>query len=198
MPSSRAASSAGGGLLHRPAGSQTNDPSGPRGGRRRVYRPQPDAEPGGVLSRLRHLHDRRIHGHVASYDDGAEPVVQRKKGTAIAISGEGNYIGGLLLVPALAWAVNPDHIGWSTTAFGLGILFVTLAVPVSLIMRERPEQYGLLPDGDDPGAAREPCCPGPPQGGRSGCPRPPPGSRPGRRCARPPSGTSPWVSPFPR
>ena len=74
----------------------------------------------------------------------------RKKGTAIAISGEGNYIGGLLLVPALAWAVNPDHIGWRATAFGLGILFMSLAVPVSRIMRERPEQYGLLPDGDDP------------------------------------------------
>ena len=75
----------------------------------------------------------------------------RKKGTAIAISGEGNYIGGLLLVPALAWAVSPDHIGWSRTAFGLGILFAALALPVSRIMRERPEQYGLLPDGDDPG-----------------------------------------------
>ncbi|MCE2404102.1 MAG: MFS transporter [Dehalococcoidia bacterium] len=93
----------------------------------------------------------------------------RKKGTAIAISGEGNYIGGLLLVPALAWAVNPDHIGWSTTAFGLGILFVTLAVPVSLIMRERPEQYGLLPDGDDPGRPPgSPAAPGlPREGGRA-------------------------------
>ena len=74
----------------------------------------------------------------------------RKKGTAIAISVEGNYVGGLLLVPALAWAVSPDHIGWRTTAVGLGILFMALAVPVSRIMRERPEEYGLLPDGDSP------------------------------------------------
>ena len=74
----------------------------------------------------------------------------RKKGTAIAVSGEGNYVGGLLLVPVLAWAVSPDHIGWRTTALGLGILFLAMAAPVSRVMRDRPEDYGLLPDGDDP------------------------------------------------
>jgi len=81
----------------------------------------------------------------------------RKKGTAIALSGEGNYLGGLLLVPLLAWAVSPDHFGWQTTALGLGILFLALAVPVSRIVRDRPEDYGLLPDGDQsPSLSAEP------------------------------------------
>ena len=74
----------------------------------------------------------------------------RRKATALAVSGEGQYLGGFLLVPLLAWAVSPDHLGWRATALGLGILFLALAVPVSRIIRDRPEDYGLLPDGDHP------------------------------------------------
>ena len=40
----------------------------------------------------------------------------RMKGRAMAVAGEGSFLGGLLLVPALAWAVNPAQHGWSATA----------------------------------------------------------------------------------
>ena len=72
----------------------------------------------------------------------------RNKSTVIAISGEGSYLGGLVLVPALAWAVSPDQFGWQTTALGIGVLFLVLAMPVSRVIRNRPEDYGELPDGD--------------------------------------------------
>ena len=76
----------------------------------------------------------------------------RKKGRAMAVSGEGNFLGGLLLVPLLAWSVAPDHLGWSNTALVTGIIFLAVAWPMSRFIRERPEDYGDYPDGDLPTA----------------------------------------------
>ncbi len=93
----------------------------------------------------------------------------RRKGTALALAGEGQYLGGFLLVPLLAWAVSPDHLGWRVTALGLGLLFLTLAVPVSRVIRDRPEDYGLLPDGDHSLRSSGPSCGSlPDQQGRQG------------------------------
>ena len=72
----------------------------------------------------------------------------RKRGIAMAITGEGEFAGGLLLVPALAWAVNPAHLGWSATALWIGVVFLAVAWPISRLIRFRPEDYGQLPDGD--------------------------------------------------
>ncbi len=72
----------------------------------------------------------------------------RKRGMAMAIAGEGSPLGGLVLVPVLAWAVTPGHYGWSTTAMWIGIVFLALAWPMSQLIIERPENAGQLPDGD--------------------------------------------------
>ncbi len=72
----------------------------------------------------------------------------RKRGTAMAIAGEGEFVGGLLLVPALAWAVTPGHLGWSTTALWIGVVFIGVAWPISRLVRERPEDLGQFPDGE--------------------------------------------------
>ena len=74
----------------------------------------------------------------------------RKRGLAMAIAGEGSPLGGLVLVPILAWAVTPGSHGWSTTAQWIGVVFLCLAWPMSQLIRVRPEDYGLLPDGDRP------------------------------------------------
>ena len=74
----------------------------------------------------------------------------RMRGRAMAVAGEGSFLGGLLLVPALAWAVNPDHHGWSTTALGIGIVFLLVAWPLSKFIRDHPESYGQRVDGDPP------------------------------------------------
>jgi len=74
----------------------------------------------------------------------------RKRGLAMAVAAEGSPLGGLLLLPVLAWAVTPDHFGWSTTALWIGIVFLALAFPLSWFIRERPEDYGERADGGPP------------------------------------------------
>ena len=74
----------------------------------------------------------------------------RKRGTAMAIAGEGSPLGSLLLVPLLAWAVTPGHLGWSVTALWTGIIFLVVAWPMSRSVRDRPEDYGQHPDGNPP------------------------------------------------
>ena len=77
----------------------------------------------------------------------------RMRGRAMSVAGEGSFLGGLLLVPALAWSVDPDNLGWRATAFWIGVGFIAIAWPISRIIRERPEDYGQLPDGDLPATA---------------------------------------------
>ena len=72
----------------------------------------------------------------------------RKRGRAMAVAGEGFALGGLLIVPALAWAVDPGHVGWSRTALVIGATFLVLAWPISRSIRVRPEDYGERADGD--------------------------------------------------
>ena len=79
----------------------------------------------------------------------------RMKGRAMAVAGEGSFLGGLLLVPALAWAVNPAQHGWSVTAFWIGIVFLAAGWPLSKLIRERPENYGQRPDGALPSQTPE-------------------------------------------
>ena len=74
----------------------------------------------------------------------------RKRTTAMGVSMEGHFIGGFLLVPVLAWAVNPSRYGWSTTALWIGVLFLAVAWPLSRSIRDRPEDYGQRPDGEPP------------------------------------------------
>ncbi len=76
----------------------------------------------------------------------------RKRGLAMGLAGEGSFIGGLALVPILAWSVTPSNYGWSTTAFWIGVAFLVLSWPISRFIRNQPEDYGLLPDGDSPDA----------------------------------------------
>ena len=74
----------------------------------------------------------------------------RRRGMAMAIAAEGSPLGGLALVPILAWAVTPGNYGWSVTAQWIGVVFLCLALPMSMLVRERPEDFGVLPDGDAP------------------------------------------------
>ena len=74
----------------------------------------------------------------------------RKRGVAMAIAGEGSPLGGLVLLPILAWAVTPGSHGWSVTAQWIGVVFLCVAWPMARLIRVRPEDHGLLPDGDPP------------------------------------------------
>jgi MFS family permease len=57
-------------------------------------------------------------------------------------------LGGFLFTPLLAAAV--EHWGWRRAAFGNGITFLLLGLPLALLVRRSPESMGLWPDGDIP------------------------------------------------
>lgn len=74
----------------------------------------------------------------------------RQRATAIGWANVGSRLGALILVPAIAWAIDPDdpQLGWRTTAMLLGIFTFIVAIPASSLIRNRPQEYGLLPDGE--------------------------------------------------
>jgi len=69
----------------------------------------------------------------------------KKRGTAMGIGLSGVGLGGVL-VPVLAWLII--QYGWRQTAVITGLTILAIGIPLSLVMRHRPEQYGLLPDGE--------------------------------------------------
>lgn len=57
-------------------------------------------------------------------------------------------LGGFLLTPLLAWAIF--SWGWRSAAFGSGVVFLLVGLPLALLVRRSPESMGLQPDGDPP------------------------------------------------
>jgi sugar phosphate permease len=74
---------------------------------------------------------------------------RRKRSTALGIAVMGLAAAGMLFLPVLVWAQT--NYGWRAAAFGSGIAMLFAGIPIMLLMRDTPEQYGLLPDGDSPG-----------------------------------------------
>lgn len=70
----------------------------------------------------------------------------RKRTMAMAIISGSIGIGGFIFTPLLSAAVH--SFGWRETAFGCGVLFILLGLPLSLFVRRSPESMGLLPDGE--------------------------------------------------
>lgn len=76
----------------------------------------------------------------------------RNRGLAVGIAFGG--VGGLgaVLLPALQWSI--DAHGWREACLYVAITVAAVIIPLNLILaRKRPEDLGLLPDGD---AAPEP------------------------------------------
>ena len=74
----------------------------------------------------------------------------RRRSFAMGLSNALARFGSLFFVPLLAWLVDPDFLdrpGWSLTAFVLGIVTILLAFPLASLLRNKPEDYGLLPKG---------------------------------------------------
>jgi MFS family permease len=70
---------------------------------------------------------------------------ERRRATAISLTQVGMSLGGMA-VPIIAWALVA--FGWRTTSFASGVIILVVGLPLSRIMRHKPEQYGYLPDGD--------------------------------------------------
>jgi len=77
---------------------------------------------------------------------------QRLRGRALGIVSTGGVlIGSLLFI--VVWLV--DAVGWQPALRILGVATWVICVPLGLVFRARPEQYGYLPDGDPPPGAGE-------------------------------------------
>jgi len=74
----------------------------------------------------------------------------RRRAMALGWSNMGSRAGALILVPLIAWSIDPDRLGWRETAIILGIIMIVVAGPISRLIRNQPQDYGLLPDGDKP------------------------------------------------
>ena len=72
----------------------------------------------------------------------------RKRARALAVLMSFSALGGLTL-PILVASI--DQFGWREMLFAAGIGFWIIGFPATLVMRHRPEDYGMLPDGGPQG-----------------------------------------------
>ncbi len=76
----------------------------------------------------------------------------RKRATAMGLSNSTSRLGTLVMIPAIAWAIDPEfeRVGWRTTVVIIGVAILIINLPLASLIRNRPEDHGLLPDGDRP------------------------------------------------
>jgi MFS family permease len=60
--------------------------------------------------------------------------------------------GGAFIVLLLDLGIT--RLGWRDTVLYTGLFITLLTIPVSLVLRSKPEDLGLRPDGDSPASAR--------------------------------------------
>lgn len=72
----------------------------------------------------------------------------KKASFALGLAAAGFGSGGLL-VPVVVWMI--DSFSWRPTLLIIGLAAWVLGIPLSMVIRGNPMQYGYLPDGDAPG-----------------------------------------------
>ncbi len=70
---------------------------------------------------------------------------ERRRATAISLTSAGFAIGGMA-VPAVV--VFMERYGWRPTAFFSGIVMLVIGLPLTQLLKHRPSDMGLAPDGD--------------------------------------------------
>jgi MFS family permease len=73
----------------------------------------------------------------------------RMRGRALGIATAGNAIGVMLLVPLIQWMIDGPgwRVAWLVVGSGSGLVLAILAFA---LIRRRPEDFGLVPDGGSP------------------------------------------------
>jgi MFS family permease len=71
---------------------------------------------------------------------------RKKVGLAMGIAASGVSFGGLL-IPFVTGII--DTFGWRQAMVIMGLGMWAIPLPLSLLLRHKPEQYGYLPDGED-------------------------------------------------
>lgn len=70
----------------------------------------------------------------------------RRRGLALGIAFAGVGVGSVTLLPWVQHMI--EQTGWKTSCTAMGILIIVVLAPINLLLRKRPEDIGLLPDGD--------------------------------------------------
>ena len=70
----------------------------------------------------------------------------RRRGLATGIAFAGVGVGSIVLLPAVQIVI--ETAGWRTACWTMGLLVLVVLAPVNLLLRKRPEDMGLQPDGD--------------------------------------------------
>lgn len=77
---------------------------------------------------------------------------RRMRGRAVAIGAMGISLSALILPTVSTMLI--ESVGWRAAWAVLGVMIWALVIPAgAVIMRRRPEDFGLAPDGDPPSAA---------------------------------------------
>jgi MFS family permease len=75
----------------------------------------------------------------------------RRRGLAMSLAFSGVGVGSIVMMPWLQVVIA--RAGWRTACWMLGLLVLTLLAPLNLLVRHRPQDIGLEPDGDRAAAA---------------------------------------------
>jgi MFS family permease len=70
----------------------------------------------------------------------------RRRGMALGIAFAGVGVGSMTILPWVQAMIV--QAGWRTACWTLGVLLLVILLPINLLLRKRPEDIGLLPDGD--------------------------------------------------
>ena len=72
----------------------------------------------------------------------------KKRGRALGLYTLGAGVGGATIVPLIGWLIS--QYDWRTVVALIGIGMWVIIIPLSSVLRHKPEQYGQLPDGEAP------------------------------------------------
>ena len=70
----------------------------------------------------------------------------RRRGLAIGMAFAGVGVGSITLLPWVQVVI--EHAGWRSACLAMGTLLLVVLAPINLLLRQRPEDMGLRPDGD--------------------------------------------------
>jgi len=70
----------------------------------------------------------------------------RRRGLAMSLAFSGAGVGAIILLPWLGGLI--ERGGWRSACWAMAIVLVALLAPLNLLLRRRPEDLGLEPDGD--------------------------------------------------
>jgi MFS family permease len=70
----------------------------------------------------------------------------RRRGFAVGLAFAGVGLGSVTLLPWVQHMIEQN--GWRAACTAMGVLVLVVLAPINLLLRKRPEDFGLAPDGD--------------------------------------------------